>query len=49
MHLVQIVDEPQQIVALELRYTLPILFQIEYVGEFIVKPGRGFVEVVELL
>ena len=39
IYLVQIVDQPHQIIVLKVRYTSLIIFQTEYFGELIVKPG----------
>lgn len=48
-YLIQIVNEPHQIVALKVRYTLAILLPVKYLAELIAKPGCGFVEATELL
>ena len=48
-YFVQIVNEPYQILALKGWYALLILLAVKYVGELVVKGGRGSVGDIELL
>lgn len=47
--LIQIFNEPHQVIILKARYTYLKLLLVKYVGELIVKPGRGLVKGRELL
>jgi len=48
-HLVQIVDEPHQIISSKLLHALLVLLPIKYVAELIVEAGCGPVEMMESL
>ena len=48
-HIVQIVDEPNQIFALQTRSSISIFVPTEEVGELVVEIRRSSVEIVELL
>ena len=48
-NIVQIVNEPHQIIALKVWHTFPVLLPIKHVANLIVKPGRKPVEATELL
>jgi len=49
MYLVQILNKPRRIIALEVRHAFLILLFVKYVADLIVKPGRGLVEEAESL
>jgi hypothetical protein len=48
-HIVQIVNEPHQIVIVKVWHTLHILLPVKYVDKLVVKVGRRPVEAVEFL
>ena len=48
-NIVQIVNEPHQIIALKVWHAFPVLLPIKHVANLIVKPGRKPVEAMELL
>lgn len=49
IYLVQILNQPRQVIALEVRRAFPVLLPVKYVADLVVKFGRRFVEVTELL
>ena len=49
MYLVQIINEPHQLITLKVRHTSPIPLPIEYVAELIVEVEGRSIEVMELL
>ena len=48
-YLVQIVNQPHQIIVLKARHTSLILFPVKGIGELVVEPRRGPVETAECL
>jgi len=47
-HAIQVLDEPHQVLALQVRSSGSIFAPAKEVANLVVKPGRGSVEVVEL-
>ena len=48
-YLVEVVNKPGGIISLEVRYTLRILFPVEYIAEIVLKDGGRSVKMMELL
>ena len=48
-HIIQIVDEPGQILALQILSSIPIFVPTEEVGELVVEIRRSSVKIAELL